>query len=59
MPGDAEILAKGVSVGLIGGVAAGSLNMVAQVLMAAFWAPRTRSVASLPCFASPLAPHST
>ena len=36
MPGDAEILAKGVGVSLTGGMAARALNMVAQVLMARF-----------------------
>jgi hypothetical protein len=36
MPGDAEILAKGVSGSLTGCMAARSLNMVAQVLMARF-----------------------
>jgi O-antigen/teichoic acid export membrane protein len=36
VPGDAEILGKGVSVSLTGGIAARGLNMVAQVLMARF-----------------------
>jgi len=36
MPGDTEILGKGVSVSLTGGMAARGLNMVAQVLMARF-----------------------
>ncbi len=36
MPGDAEILGKGVSISLTGGMAARGLNMVAQVLMARF-----------------------
>ncbi len=60
MPGDAEILAKGVSVGLIGGVAARSLNMVAHALTARLLGAANFGLyASLPCFASPLAPHAT
>ena len=60
MPGDAEILAKGVSVSLTGGMAAGSLNMVAQVLMAHFLdAADFGLYASLPWFASLLGRHAT
>ena len=41
MPGDAEILAKGVSVSLTGGMAAGSLNRSPKSLWRTLWALRT------------------
>ena len=58
--GDAEILAKWVSVSLTGGMAARSLNMVAQVLTARFLGAANFGLyASLPCLASPLGRHAT
>ena len=60
MPGDAEILAKGVSVSLTGGMAAGSLNRSPKSLRrASLGAADFGLYASLPWFASPLGRHAT